>query len=69
MASKVKYIGMFAEGVDIQVDGRWVQARPGEAIEVPDALAASLCEQTDNWQPVKAAGQGRTATEGQQVTS
>lgn len=55
MASKVKYVGPFSAGVDIQIEGRWVQARHGEAIEVPDALAASLCEQTDNWQVVKAA--------------
>lgn len=55
MASKVKYIGPYAEGVDVQVEGRWLRCLPGASIEVPDAVAASLCEQTTNWEPVKAA--------------
>lgn len=55
MAKSVKYIGPYAEGVDVQVDGRWLRCLPGASIEVPDAVAASLCEQTTNWEPVKAA--------------
>lgn len=66
MAKSVKYIGPYAEGVDVQVDGRWLRCLPGASIEVPDAMAASLCEQTTNWQAVKAA----PAIEGRgQVTS
>lgn len=53
--AKVKYVGPFAEGVDLQVAGAWVRALPGETIEVPDAVAASLCEQVGNWEAAKAA--------------
>lgn len=48
----VKYIGIFAEGVDIQVDGRWQKVPHGGTLEVSDADAKSLCEQVDNWQAV-----------------
>ena len=39
----------------MQVEGRWLRCLPGASIEVPDAVAASLCEQTTNWEAVKAA--------------
>ncbi len=50
----VKYVGPFAEGVDIQVDGKWRQVPRGGTLEVADADAASLCEQGENWEAVKA---------------
>jgi hypothetical protein len=51
----VKYVGPFPEGVDIHVDGKWVQVPHGGTLEVSDADAASLCEQKENWEAVKAA--------------
>lgn len=51
--SVVKYIGPFPEGVDIQVDGRWVQVPHGGTVEVSTADAKSLCEQESNWERVK----------------
>lgn len=53
--AQVRYIGPHAEGVDIQVDGKWVQVPHGGTLEVSDADAASLCEQATNWEVVKAA--------------
>lgn len=49
----VRYVGPFADGVDLRVGGRWRTVRPGEALEVPDDLAASLLEQAENWEAVK----------------
>lgn len=53
--AQVKYIGPFAEGVDINVDGRWRRVPHGGTLEVSDADAKSLCEQESNWHAVKAA--------------
>jgi len=50
----VTYVGPFAEGVDIQVDGRWRRVPHGGTLEVSDADAASLCEQGENWAAAKA---------------
>lgn len=45
----VTYIGPFDE-VEIERAPRlWTAVRNGETIEVPDDLAASLLDQTDNW--------------------
>lgn len=50
----VRYIGPFAEGVDINVDGKWRQVPQGGTLEVSDADAKSLCEQVGNWEMVPA---------------
>ena len=70
----VKYVGPFAEGVDINVDGRWRRVLQGGTLEVSDADAKSLCEQEANWQAVKAAPPpkekqrtGRTQPDGQRL--
>lgn len=49
----VRYIGPHAEGVDIQVDGKWVQVPHGGTLEVSASDAKSLCEQETNWERVK----------------
>jgi hypothetical protein len=51
----VTYVGSFDE-VEIEVaPGRWAAVKHGASIEVGDDLAASLCDQDDNWQPKQAA--------------
>lgn len=51
MLKKITYVGPFAE-VEIETAlGAWVTCRNGSTVEVADALAASLLEQADNWQP------------------
>lgn len=49
----VRYVGPFAEGVDLQIDGRWRRVPQGGTLEVSDAAATSLCEQAGNWEAVK----------------
>lgn len=52
--AKVRYVGPFAEGVYLPALDQ--EVKPGEAIEVPLDVAASLALQAD-WQPVgKSAG-------------
>lgn len=50
-ATEVRYIGMFAEVVVPKADSVWV--KKGDTITVPAELAASLCEQVNNWELVK----------------
>lgn len=63
--AKVKYIGPFAEGVDLQVAGAWVRALPGR-----DDRGAGR----GGGEPGRAgrrlgSGEGRAARQGQQVIS
>jgi hypothetical protein len=51
---RVRYVGPYPE-VELQnTVGEWVTVANGATIDVSSALAASLCEQPDNWQPVTA---------------
>ena len=48
---KLTYIGPHAE-VEIEVaPNKWAEVKRNAAIEVGDALAESLLEQSDNWKP------------------
>lgn len=49
---KITYIGPFPE-VEFEQGAVWRTATKGEAIDVPDALADSLLEQTGNWSAEK----------------
>lgn len=46
---KITYVGPFSE-VEFEQGAVWRTAKAGETVDVPDALAESLLEQTDNWQ-------------------
>lgn len=48
----ITYVGPH-DLVEIAATGQVVAH--GDTVDVDDALAASLCEQTDNWTPVAAA--------------
>lgn len=51
----VTYIGPF-DAVELERAPRlWVSVSHGESIEVPDDVAAALCEQVDNWTDTAAA--------------
>lgn len=50
---KVKYVGAFAS-VDVP-SARLVDVARGDVVDVPDQIGKGLCEQAENWQPVKAA--------------
>lgn len=63
---QVKYVGDRGP-VEIEVGPQqWRTVEPGEVIEVPDEMAAGLCDQESMWQPsrrkttkaVKAADEG-----------
>lgn len=58
----VKYVGPFG-AVEIETaPRRWRTVAAGEEIEVADALAASLLEQTDNWAEPQATPAKKAAT-------
>lgn len=48
--AQVKYVGPSTDGVEIADTGQVVL--PGEVVDVDVVLAAGLCEQESNWQPV-----------------
>jgi hypothetical protein len=48
----VTYIGPF-DAVEFEQGAVWRLAKKGESISVPDRVAESLLEQTDNWQRAK----------------
>lgn len=54
----VRYIGPLADGVFVPDHDADRVIRPGETVEVEDALADSLAEQADNWEAVKPATKG-----------
>lgn len=59
MLKKVKYVGLFDE-VSIDRPGGISQVvRNGEVIEVPQEMAESLCEQSDNWELVSGSKAGK----------
>jgi hypothetical protein len=48
---KITYVGSHDE---VEVPSVGVVCKRGAVVEVSDSVGASLLEQTDNWQPVKA---------------
>jgi hypothetical protein len=48
---RITYVGSYDE---VEVPSVGVVCKRGATVEVPDSLADSLLEQSDNWQPVKA---------------
>ena len=48
---KLTYTGPHDE---VEIPSAGVVCKRGESVEVPEELGASLLEQADNWQPVKA---------------
>jgi hypothetical protein len=64
---QIKYVGHIGDGVVVvepgtgreygtrSDTGELLGARPGEVIEVPDALGASLLRQKKNWEAIKSA--------------
>lgn len=67
---RIVYKGIFDEVIVpdwADANGYPQAAKRGEALDCPDALAARLLEQTDNWAKAPAAGgrkTGPTSTEG-----
>jgi len=61
---QVVYVGPFIDGVRVPHGSGEIHAAPGEPIEVPDDLGASLLEQPTNWQPSKAAKKSTPADSG-----
>jgi hypothetical protein len=55
---RVRYIGPHTDGVEIPSLGLIVAH--GETVEVDEETYTALCEQPDNWQPVKAAKDAAT---------
>ncbi len=55
MEVRVRYVGPFAEGVELRLpDGRVVTVAPGQYITVPQDYAEGLLAQPVNWQAVEA---------------
>ncbi len=55
MEVRVRYVGPFAEGVELRLpDGRVVTVAPGQYITVPQDYAEGLLAQPANWQAVEA---------------
>lgn len=48
----VTYVGPF-DAVEFEQGAVWRLAMKGEPVSVPDAVAESLLEQSDNWQRAK----------------
>jgi hypothetical protein len=55
---EIRYVGPF-DLVEIADAG--VEVAKGDTVTVDDDLAVRLCEQPDNWQPVKPAKTPKTA--------
>ena len=47
---KIRYVGPFAEGVEIADTGQWVQQN--HQVEVDEDVEKLLLEQKDNWEKV-----------------
>lgn len=60
MLKQVRYIGIFDEVVVTRPGGVTQRVAQGETIDVPEDLADSLCDQTDNWEPVAASKTAKT---------
>lgn len=54
---KITYVGCFADGVELEVEGEAVVAKPGDPIDVPSELGESLLEQSSWARPNEAAKQ------------